>query len=173
MTPPNTILRHSVRLAALVAGLALAGALVSASGVPAGRGALGAELLLNANSVGEVAVDPAGAPFLRARELRRSGPRATGSFVATNQTSARLSVRLRSRPESRELDRALAVRVTAGGRVLFQGPMGALRRWSPRAASLPVQGRVRIRFEVAVPRSARNWQNRMAESTIELRAEPK
>ena len=166
LTP--ALIRHSARFAALLAGLSLAGAAISAATVPAGRGALGAEALLNVNSIGELAVTPSGAPFLRARELRRGGPTAAGSFVAANQTSAALSLRVRTRPHGRELDRALAVTVTAGKRVLFRGRLGGLRRWTSRAFTLEVERRVRIRFAVRVPRSARKWENRMVESTVEL-----
>lgn len=172
MTRPS-LLKNSIRLTSLAAGLLAAAAVMSASVVPPGRGALGAELLLNADSTGELAVKPAGAPFLRARELRAGGPAAEGALTLANQTSVRLRVAVRSRPADRSLDAALRVSVSVGRKQLFTGLMGELRRWSPRGVGVPAGGRVTLRFKAWVPRSARAWQNRMAESTLELRARPR
>ena len=169
----TSILKSTVRLASLAAGLLAAAAVLSASAVPAGRGALGAELLLNANSTGELAVDPAGAPFLRARDLRPSGHSSEGALVLANQTSRALDVRVRSRPHDRSLDQALSMAVNAGKARIFSGPMGRLRHWSAGAVTIPAGERVRLTLKTWVPPSARRWQNRLAESTLELQAVPR
>lgn len=110
-------------------GILLAVALVLSWRVAAEGRALPAEVSMQAHPSGELELRPA-ADFLAAPGLVVGGPSASGTMRLRNITPVALDVRARLAPSSKALDRALAVRLTARGRTLADGRLGALRGWS-------------------------------------------
>lgn len=78
------------------------------------------------NLSGELDVAPTGA-VVRAHGLTAARGAVSGQFTIRNQTPALLAVRPRAVPSSRTLDDLLRVELRAGGRRIFEGPLGELR----------------------------------------------
>lgn len=116
------------RAAGLLAGIALAAALLAAGRPAEGGSAVGAAVSAHADLNGELAVSPAGpASFLRAAALRPEAP-ASGSVEIRNQTGLRQRVRIRALGSSAAMDDTLSLRFEAGGAELRSGMLGELGR---------------------------------------------
>ncbi|HXF37835.1 MAG TPA: hypothetical protein VNO17_11760 [Actinomycetota bacterium] len=118
----------------LVAGLAAAAAIVAGGRIPPGDGRLGADVIVAASPRGELGVRPVG-PVLTASDLRPGDPAdaPSASMDVVNQTGVRLAVHVRGLPSSAQLDGLLWLELEAGGRSLFRGPLGELRRRTEHA----------------------------------------
>jgi len=164
--------RRSAKLAGLLAGLGFAVFLVSAWSVPAGTGIAGTDVSMIANLTGELDIAPAGRPFMRDGDLT-PGEEMTGELDLHNQTPARLSVRLRARPDAPGLDRLLLLEVKAGKATVYRGTLGGLRRFSGRPFTMAADARRTLSVRAWLPRGVgRRSGNRAAESTFEFRARP-
>jgi hypothetical protein len=124
----STRIDAGARRIGLAVGLLLAVALVLSWRIPAGGDGLGADVSLAAAPPGELLVEPTGA-FLSARGLER-GETATGRMRLRNVTGGPVELRLRARPSSRALDRALRVEVGTALHTSYRGRLGGLRRWT-------------------------------------------
>ena len=163
----NTI----VKWIALAVGLGLAFALLTTWRVPATSGTLGADVRLVATPPGELTLTPAGA-FLVGRRLTAGGMAATGRLEVRNITGRTLAVRVRMLPSTADLDRALRVELEDAGRPVAVGPLGAARRWSRRPFELRPRESRRIDGRAFVVHRASDYEGRMVDVTLELRARP-
>jgi hypothetical protein len=112
---------------------AVAAVLVTAAPDPA-RAVPEASVALALNRTATLGVDPVGT-IIPATALHAGGGRAA-TVTLTNQGDRRTQVRLRIVPSAPDADTALAVELRAGGRRVFQGPLGALRTWTGTAIHL-------------------------------------
>jgi hypothetical protein len=135
-------------------GILLAVALVLSWRVAADGRVLPADVSMQAHPAGELEIRPAAA-FLSGARLEAGGAAASGALRLQNITPVTLDVRVRLAPSSSALDRALAVGLTARGRTLAEGRLGALRHWS--AGSLRIRpGRSAVlHARLAVPAGPR------------------
>lgn len=162
-----------LRVLGLTLGLVAAATLVAASRIPAGTGALGADVIFASSPTGELAVSPTG-PFLSATNLT---PAVTddpsGSLRITNQTGVNLIVQVHGVPSSDDLDQALQIRVAVSDMTLFDGTLGRFRAWS--RASLALVPGESADLEVAVrldPSAGQSWSGRIATVAVEFRSTP-
>lgn len=156
---------------AFLAGLAIAVVLVLGWRVTPGSEALGLELRLIVNSTGEVGVAPAGEIAVGRRlEPRTDRDRVDGRTTVRNQTARAVRLTVRARPSSRDLDDRLVVTVRAGGRRLFQGPLGELRRATRHSLYLAPGRSARLSVSARIPaRVTSGYQARIEDLTLELR----
>jgi hypothetical protein len=155
-----------VRRGGVVFGVALVCAVLVAFRVPGGSGRLGTDLIVSISPTGELGVDRAG-PFVTATGLG-PGSSADGGFRVANQTGKVLAVRLRALPDSRELDRVLAVEVWAGTARVFKGRLGALRAGTGAFAIAPGDRRA-VRVRAQLPSGLqRGWAGRISTVKLEL-----
>ncbi len=147
--------RWIVRVA-FVAGVALAVAAVASWRVDAAPGSSRVDVRMSVNLTGELAVAPTGTVlFGRAMEAGTSRGSVRGRFSIRNQTPLPQAVRLRTRASSHGLDDLLWVEASSGGRRLFSGPLGELRRGSRRAIRVEPGGRRTVRLHAWLPARAR------------------
>lgn len=142
------------RLAGCLVGVALAAALVLASRPASGGQAVGADVGFYANQTGELAVSPPGpAKFIDASALR-PGQSVSGDFSVANQTGIREAINLSPLPSAHDLDDALELRLSSGGRTLEEGTLGSLAHGGGRPLILePGQSAV-VTTTASLPRSA-------------------
>jgi hypothetical protein len=153
------------RRAGLALGLLLALGAVLSWRIPSGTAALGAQARFTAVAPGELTVAPAGA-FLSAR-----GVRARGALVIRDITGRPVSVELRARPSTRQLDRLLRVAISDQGRVRFRGRLARLRAWTA-VASLRARASRRLAVRAWLPTGARSRAaGAIVDVMVELRAE--
>ena len=175
MTPPApnppAKFRWLVR-AAFVAGLLLAAAAVSSWQVPVAGGSTRVDVTFTTNLTGELGVTPTGVVLRRrAMEAGTSRRSAGGRFAIRNQTPVTLAVGLRARPDSRDLDQLLAVRVRMAGQMVFSGRLGQLRRGSRRLRLAP--GRERsIRVRAWLPGGPARYAQRSQKIALEFTTRP-
>ncbi|HEX8855052.1 MAG TPA: hypothetical protein VF752_05575 [Thermoleophilaceae bacterium] len=110
----------------VLAGLALAAALLCGWRVQAGAGTLGLDLTLRSASSGELEVLPA-APLAHVSALRPGGPPLTGTMSVRNQTGLPLRAAFRAAPSLHDTDAALWLELRAGRRVVVRDPLSRLR----------------------------------------------
>ena len=161
----------AARWTGLVAGLALATAILVLGRVPGGHGVAGAALGLSATPVTQLGVSPAGREFLTTRGLKPGAPAAEGNLVIANYTGRPLTAGVRLSGADRDLDRILHVAVSAAGRTLFDGTLGDLREPGRLGLGLAARRSGRLLFRTWVPRGVptREYQGRFARLNVELR----
>ncbi|MEO8292950.1 MAG: hypothetical protein ABI635_07390 [Actinomycetota bacterium] len=161
-----------LRVLGLTLGLVAATTLVAASRIPAGTGALGADVIFASAPTGELAVSPTG-PFLSATNLT---PAVTddpsGSLRITNQTGVNLLVQVHGVPSSDDLDQALQVRVAVADMTLFDGTLGRFRSWSRASLALVPGESADLEVTVRLNPSAQGWSGRIATVAVEFRSTP-
>lgn len=150
MTKAQT--RAWLRRAGLATGFAVAVIGLLTWRMPHNNGTLGLDLRLSASQSGEVQAAPLG-PFLSATAMRQ-GDRQTGSFTIRNETGGALPVRLRASAATRDADSSLRLRLSSGARVLYDGPLGGLRRPATAALVLPRAAARRVDVAAYIPASA-------------------
>jgi hypothetical protein len=162
-----------LRWLAFLAGLALAVVLVLGWRVDPGASELGLELRVIVNSTGELAVSPAGEIAVgRQLQPRTDRDRIEAKASIRNQTAQDRRVNVRGLPSSRDLDDLLLVTVRAGGRQLFRGPLGELRRPTRRSLRLESGRSARLTVSARLPEDVRSgYQARIEDLTLELRTE--
>lgn len=157
----------------LLAGLALAIALLASWRVAAPGGVAGAEVAFTTMPPGELTVAGAGS-LIRSRGLRPGGRPVTGRAKLRNIAGKRLAVRARLAPSNPDLDRLLRVELRAGDIDLAAGTLGELRRWSPRALRLDPGASSALSAKAWIPRGdGRGAAGRLVDVTVELRATPR
>jgi hypothetical protein len=156
---------------AFLAGLAVAVVLVLGWRVTPGSEALGLEMRVIVNSTGEVGVSPAGQIAVGHRlEPRTERDGIEGRTSVRNQTARAVRLSVRARPSSHDLDDRLLVTVQAGGRRLFRGPLGELRRPTRRSLYLAPGDSARLSVRARIPaRVTTGYQARIEDLTLELR----
>jgi hypothetical protein len=142
-----------VRRAGLATGFTVAVIGLLGLRMPHGTGRLGLDLQMTAAQSGELQAQPL-TPFLSATAMERGGSRA-GAFSLRNETGTALAVRLRAVAQLRDADSSLHLRLSSGTDLLFDGPLGALRRASARALLVPRAGMRRVVVTASLPKSAR------------------
>lgn len=119
-----------LRALGLVIGVALAVALIGTLRLPAGAGALGADVAIVAAPTGELAVRHPGVE-LRGTALTPTSDAASGSVQLLNQTATTVGVRLHGEPDGHALDHLLWLEVTdPAGDTLYRGPLDGFRAWT-------------------------------------------
>jgi len=158
--------------AAFVAGLLLAAAAVSSWQVPVAGGSTRVDVTFTTNLTGELGASPTGV-LIRRRAMEAGTPRrsAGGGFSIRNQTPVVLAVGLRARPDSRDLDRLLAAKVTMAGKTVFSGRLGVLRRGSRRVRIAPGQERS-VRVRAWLPGGPARYAQRSQQIALELTTRP-
>jgi hypothetical protein len=138
------------RIAAAAVGFALVGVLIVTARPAGGHGGvLPASLRFAASQDGAVAIAPAAPkPMLLSGPLR-PGSHAEGRMWLRNQTGVSLAVGLRAKPSSSALDGIARVRITAGGEVIADTTLQALRQGTA--------GRVRLAAGAAALVRVRAW----------------
>jgi hypothetical protein len=162
--------RDRASLAALVAGALVALVALLGWRVDGGAERPPASISVSAESSSDLAVEPAlGEP--RRVELRGSAPDEglTRDLVVTNATGEALDFRVVARSRSRDLDRALHVRIQVAGRAVYDGELAGLRRGS-EPFSLASHERAAFRLSAWIPmNTGGEWHARAAD--VELRFE--
>jgi hypothetical protein len=165
MTRPR--LEPIVRWTAFVAALGAAAAVLASFQFPRGSGSSDVDVRFTANLTGQLVVEPAGT-VLRARAMGR-GDRARGRMTIQNITDEPLAVRLRAMSSGHEVDGLLRLRIAAGRRTLFRGPLGELRHRTPRTLRLGSQGEATLTLRAWIPqRSAGGFRGRAEDVTLVL-----
>jgi hypothetical protein len=157
-----------VRAGAFLAGLAVAAVAVAGWRVPTHEIA-GANLQLVAVGTSELQTSPAH-PFTIKSNLKPGREGAVGQVRLHNTMAQPLAVRIHALRSVTDLDRLLRVEASAGGRVLYRGPLKGLRSWTKRAFVVPTRGHAVLQAKVWLPASVRRgFQNRVATVTIEFK----
>ncbi len=159
---------HLERWLAYLVGLALAAATVVGTRLADVPAPPGADVTFVANPSAELEVRPTG-PVLAVPNLRPGAAAARNSTLdLRNQTGTPGTVRLRALPSTRELDRPLSIRLSADGRMLYDGRLDGLRSWTAVPLRLGPGVTATLKLAVSIPRSARGWQGRMATVSVEF-----
>jgi hypothetical protein len=124
-----------LRRGAFAAGAVAAATLVAIGWLPNAGGVLGLDVLVTATPTGELGVTPAG-QVAAADALQPGQGELRGRITLQSAARAAMTVRVRQRPSLGDADRALRIRLTAAGRVLYDGTAGGLRQ--PTAAAIPI-----------------------------------
>jgi hypothetical protein len=119
---------RTARLAGVLAGVALAAALLLAGRPASGGETVGADVSVYANQTGELAVSPAGPARFVNDPLMRPGQSASGRFRVTNQTGVTESIRLAALPSAHDLDGSLDLRLASNGETLVDGSLASLAK---------------------------------------------
>ncbi len=116
---------------ALVLGLALAALAVAGWRVDGGITTPPAEVSFQVTASQTLAVTPTGETV--SGTLRASDPDRglEDRMTVRNATGGALAVRLQAQPATTDLDRALNLRVSARGQMVWEGPLGELRQGTP------------------------------------------
>jgi hypothetical protein len=152
-----------LRRGAFAAGLVAAATLALLGRVPAGAEPLALDATVTTGPTGELAVMPAGT-VASATGLEPGSGRLGGRVTLTNQTDARLAVRVRMRPSIADADAALHVRVGD----LYSGPATGLRAFSRRAVSIAPHATTTLDVEGWLPDAAPDgWEGRRLKLPLE------
>jgi hypothetical protein len=166
MTSKPSIDRLARRLGAVL-GICLAAAALISWRVPGGERTLGADVSVEALETGEVGVAPP-RPFVSVPSLV-PGASASGAVTLRNQTGVRLALRLRALPSTHDLDPILGVRVSSGGRTLYDGNLGGLRAAGARPLRLAPAESARIQVRASLPKGLRSgFQGRIVDVSLEI-----
>lgn len=138
------------RIVAAAIGACLVVALIAVSRPEGGQGGvMPASLRVTALQDGAVAATPA-APKAFLKASLRPGGDARGHIVLHNQTGKPLAVGLRAQPSSTALDGIVSVRLSAGGQVLADTTLQALRQGSDDKVRLAPGEAARVNATVTI-----------------------
>jgi hypothetical protein len=138
------------RIAALAIGFALVAVLIVMARPAGGHGGvLPASLRFAASQDGAVAISPAAPKPMLLSGPMRPGSHAEGRMWLRNETGESLAVGLRAVPSSTALDGIARVKVIAGGKVIADTTLQALRQGTA--------GKVRLAPGAAAPVLVRAW----------------
>jgi len=154
----------------LLLGASVAAVALTGWRVPTGAGALGLDIRFIAATSGELTVERPGA-FVSGRGLVPGGAQrpAKGALHVTNVTGSLLRIRVRALPDSRDVDELVQVRLHAGGRALYEGELGGLRRATRRSFTLPSGGARTLRLRAWLPHgTGRGSEGRITDVATEL-----
>jgi hypothetical protein len=117
-------------------GMALAATVVGANKIPAGAGALGADISVVVAPTGELGLKQSGVA-LQGTGLTPASDHVTGQFQIMDQTMFALRLRLRGIPDTPGLDHTLLVSLSGpDGEHLFRGTLGDFRDWTEKGVTL-------------------------------------
>jgi hypothetical protein len=156
--------RTHIEWTALLLGAALAALAVAGWQVQGGIDTPPAEVTLVAAPSEELALTPPGGTAttgtLRASEPKDGLEQRT---TVQNATGGPLLVGLRAEPATAELDRTLLVRVSAGGEIVFDGPLGDLRAGTPGWFELASHESTEVRVQAWISPSVEDdlWRGRV------------
>jgi hypothetical protein len=160
-----------IRPLALLAGLCAVGLAVSQWSLRSTVGTLGAEVRIAAVPTGELSVSRVD-PFLVGRDLHPGGRKAAGSVSVTNVTATERTIRLRALPSAADLDKLLEVSMSAGGKRLYHGPLGGLRRWTRESVAVASGKSEKLRVRASLPATPRHgYAGRIEDVQLELRSQ--
>ena len=125
-----------LRRGALAAGVVAAASLVVIGWFPATGGVLGLDVKVTTLPTGKVAVAPVG-DVASAVALQPGQGELRARITLESQAAAPVAVRVKQRPSIGDADDALRVRLSAGGRTLYDGSAGGLRRPTRRSVTIP------------------------------------
>jgi hypothetical protein len=151
------------RWTGLVVGVSLALVSLVSARVPPGTGEVPAHVSLVAERSVKLGVTPAGSELLTEHLVSPGRGSASGLVEVSNLTSGALEVQPRLRAIRGELPDGLHLKVTAGGRTLYDGSAANLD------AELRLRARARqpLRFRFSAPaEAASNVQGRFADMSI-------
>jgi hypothetical protein len=162
-----------LRVIAFVIGMALAAGVVAASLIPAGAGALGADVTMVVAPTGELAVKRSGI-VLDGNGLTPASDPVTGRLQLLNQTGAALGVRFRGVANAPGLDRALWISVAGPeGNWLYRGPLGGFGDWTHETTVLEPGRWSTFDLEAWIPDDADpTYAGRVAQVDLAFRANP-
>src|SRR5215467_9144819 len=153
MTRTKLSNKQLARIAGILLGVCLAAVALLSWRVQGGERTLGADVRFEALQTGPVGVAPI-QPFVSTPSLL-PGKETAGKVTLRNQTGVPLALRLRALPSTPDLDTALRVRMSAGAKTLYDGPLSGLRTGSQplRLAS----GRIApVQVEASIPAEVRS-----------------
>jgi hypothetical protein len=158
--------RTHIEWTALLLGAALAALAVAGWQVQGGIDTPPAEVTLVAAPSEDLALTPPGGTAttggLRASEPNEGLEQRT---TVQNATGDPLLVGLRAEPATAELDRAIRVRVSAKGEIVFDGPLGDLRGGTPGSIELASHESTEVTVLAWIPPEADEdlWRGRVQE----------
>jgi hypothetical protein len=159
----KTLLDKWARRAGLAAGLIASVVAVAGWRVPPSGGSLGLDLAMTYQPDASLEISPAGRVL--SGTAMRPGESVSGSLTARNITGVTLPLRLRALPSIADVDRSLVVHVDAGGRALYDGPLGDVRG----SSKLRSGDTTTLHVTATLPHGATGWQGRIAKVVLELR----
>ena len=157
-------------LGALV-GAGLAIVVLAGASVAPGSGRLGLDLTVAITPTGEVAVSPPG-PLVSRAGMEPGGDAARGTVKLQNQTGRRLPFDLRALPSTADGDAIVLVRLESDGHLLYDGPLGGLRRaGAARLVLGPGETRPLTLVARVDPDAGERHAGRIVDVLFEVRAE--
>src|SRR5687768_17198781 len=136
--------------------------------VPAGSGRLGLDVRVTATLTGELRISPVG-PVLSGVNVR-PGHDARGRVEVRNQTHRTLDVKVRLKPSTFDLDRAVWMEVRHGDRPLASRTVGDLRRGRGAPVRIAPGQAVSLDLRVFIEEGAdrRLWAGRIEDLAIDF-----
>jgi hypothetical protein len=151
------------RRAGLAAGLIASVVAVAGWRVPPAGGSLGLDLAMTYQPDASLEISPAGRVL--SGTAMKPGEEVSGSLSARNITGVTLPLRVRALPSIADLNGSLAIHIDAGGRALYDGPLGGVHgSLKLRSGETTV-----LHVTATLPRGATGWQGRIAKVVLELR----
>jgi hypothetical protein len=163
----KTMLLRWARQAGFAAGLIASVVAVAGWRTPHADGSLGLEFAMTFQPTAQLELSPPGR--VMTGSAMKPGDAVSGELRARNLTGVTLPVHVRALPSIADLDRSLVVHVAAGGRSLYDGPLGGLRAQSARAVRLASGATTTLHVTAELPAGASGWQGRIAKVELELR----
>lgn len=157
------LLEKWARRAGLAAGLIASVVAVAGWRTPPAGGSLGLDLAMTYQPDASLEIGPAGR-VLSATAMK-PGEAVSGSLTARNITGVTLPLHVRALPSIADLNRSLVVHVDAGGRALYDGPLGDVRG----SLKLRSGATTSLHVTATLPQGATGWQGRIENVVLELR----
>jgi hypothetical protein len=156
-----------LRRGSFAAGAVAAATLVAIGWMPGAGGTLGLDVRVEATPTGELAVSPAG-PVASAAGLRPGQGELRGRVTLLSQVGRAMTVRVRQRPSLGDADDALRVQLSSGGRVIYDGTAGGLRRPTRTRLSIAARGSAALDVRAWLPAHAPGgWSGRSVTLPLE------
>ncbi len=157
------LLENWARRAGLAAGLIASVVAVAGWRVPPAGGSLGLDLAMTYQPDASLEITPPGRVL--SSTAMKPGESVSGTLTARNITGVTLPLRLRALPSIDDLDRSLVVHIDAGGRALYDGPLGNVAG----STKLRSGATTTLHVTATLPHAATDWQGRIAKVVLELR----
>src|SRR4051812_13258665 len=163
----KTMLLRWARQAGFAAGLIASVVAVAGWRTPHADGSLGLELAMTFQPNAQLELSPPGRVLTGS--AMKPGDAVSGDLHARNLTGVTLPVHVRALPSIADLDRSLVVHVAAGGRRLYDGPLGGLRTQSGGAVRLASGATTTLHVTAELPTGAPGWQRRTIQAGREAK----
>jgi hypothetical protein len=150
---------------AFAAGAAAAALVLAGWTVPGGKERPGARISVEASRSPDLAIEPvAGAAAAKNMRPSVSKRGLARTFTVWNATGGTVTVRVRARPETKDLDRVLALRLRVREATIFEGSLAELRRGRTRPFRLASHKGTRISVKAWIPASVREGYHARVET---------